>query len=219
MRTINGAIIILSGGLNNNGRLPPFAKNRIEKAIKLKTKRDFIITATRTTVYKAPPRDKNGYPMDDATVYANELFKRGIKREHIRIENCSLETLGSAYFLRILHIEPLEIKKIIVITSSFHMPRTKCIFDWIFSLPKTETKTYSKKKTLISYVETKNIGINRNDLNKRITKENKGIEKINELKSRICDLSDFNRWLFSKHAAYSIGLPLYKISKSVEKTY
>lgn len=216
---MNNAIIILSGGLKNDGKLPSFVKNRIDKALELKTEQDFIITATRTTVYKAPPKNKMGYPLDDAVVYAKELLRKGVKREHLRIENCSMETLGSAYFLRVLHVEPLKIKKITIITSEFHMPRTKCVFDWIFSLPTDDNKTPAKKNISIHYIGTKNIGINKKDLSERIIKENQGIERINLLKNKIRNISDFNQWLFEEHAAYGIGIPLYNISASTKKTY
>jgi hypothetical protein len=215
----NGAIIILSGGLTKDGKLPSFVKNRIVKALEHKTDSDFIITATRTTVYKAPPRDKNGYPLDDAVIYAKVLVKKGIKREDVRIENCSLETLGSAYFLRVLHVDPLKIRTLKIITSSFHMPRVKCAFGWVFSLPIDKSQKQFSRNISIRYIETKNIGIAGTDLIKRIAKENQGIEKINLLKNKIHTLDEFNQWLFRDHAAYSAGLPLYKISRAIKKTY
>lgn len=216
---MDNAIIILSGGIDSNGGLPSFVANRIEKAIQIKTQNDYIVTATRTTVYKAPPRDEKDYPLDDAVVYAKMLVEKGIKREHVRIENCSFETLGSAYFLRMLHINPLNLKKFTVITSEFHMPRTKCVFDWIFSLPFSQCEKSISEKYNIAYIGTENIGIEKEVLEERIKKEQEGIERINLLKNEIHDLEEFNQWLFRDHSAYSVGLPMYKISQSARKTY
>ncbi|EKV02541.1 hypothetical protein Lepto7375DRAFT_4778 [Leptolyngbya sp. PCC 7375] len=33
-----------------------------------------------------------------------------------------------------IHIEPLELKHLLVITSEFHIPRTKAVFEWIYHL-------------------------------------------------------------------------------------
>lgn len=48
------------------------------------------------------------------------------------LEELSIDTLQNAFFTKVIHIDPLEIQQITVITHSFHMPRTKQIFTSLF---------------------------------------------------------------------------------------
>jgi hypothetical protein len=36
--------------------------------------------------------------------------------------------LWQAYFLRTMHVDPSNVKKLVIITNKWHMPRTKAIF-------------------------------------------------------------------------------------------
>ncbi len=216
MKNKSNAIIVLSGGINSDGSFPEYVQNRLTKALEIKSDNDYLITASRTTVYKAPPRDSDGFPIDDAVQYAQFFLDNGVPREDLRIENCSFETLGSAYFLRNLHIDPLEIANLTIITSSFHMPRTKAMFDFVFSLP---DNTNLRKSYNITYIDTPNAGLNDDFLQERCKREKQGIQRVQELKQQINNLQEFNKWLFAHHAAYTIGLPIYRISDKVKKTY
>ena len=44
----------------------------------------------------------------------------------------SNDTLQNAYFSRVIHLDPLQIKPAIIITNNFHVERTKLIFENLF---------------------------------------------------------------------------------------
>ena len=49
------------------------------------------------------------------------------------LEERSKDTLENAFFTKVIHIDPLEIKHVTIITNSFHMPRAKQIFTNLFN--------------------------------------------------------------------------------------
>ena len=59
-----------------------------------------------------------------------------IPADFILEENLALDTIGNAYFARLLHtdVDP-TLRGLAVITNAWHMPRSKAVFEHIFSLP------------------------------------------------------------------------------------
>ncbi len=49
--------------------------------------------------------------------------------ERIWAETASLDTIGNAYFARVIHTDPAGLRRLLVVNSAFHMPRTRMIFD------------------------------------------------------------------------------------------
>ncbi|MEM9121473.1 MAG: YdcF family protein [Cyanobacteria bacterium P01_F01_bin.56] len=94
----------------------------------------FLIPLSAGTTHKPPPLDVNGFPILEFVAAARYLQHRGIEGSRILPETVSLDTIGNAYFVRLQHIEPLQLQRLHVITSAFHLPRTQAIFDWIFAL-------------------------------------------------------------------------------------
>ena len=70
-------------------------------------------------------------------LYLLEKFKierRKITRslnDWLLFENHSFDTLGNAWFTKKLCLEPNNIKSCTIITSDFHMKRSKILFKWI----------------------------------------------------------------------------------------
>ena len=74
--------------------------------------RPFIITTGRGTPHKPNPIDKRGFAIHEASMNAEWLIKRGVPHHFILEENSSMETVGNAYFARILHADVLSFKHI-----------------------------------------------------------------------------------------------------------
>ena len=59
-------------------------------------------------------------------------------------------TALQAYYLRTTHTDPARLRKMVVVTNSWHMPRARAIFDYVFQLPLTSSSTspssYSKAR-------------------------------------------------------------------------
>ena len=65
---------------------------------------------------------------------ASYLLHRGVPRHRILMERASYDTIGNAYFSLAIHVLPRNFRELLVITSAFHMPRTRAIFEWIYGL-------------------------------------------------------------------------------------
>jgi len=134
-------IVVPGGGLTSSGELPAHVILRVDKAIELwrncqKNEQQNCLVATLSagTPHKPNPTDSNGFTILEATVAAKYLISHGIPPSVILEENLSLDTIGNAYFLRLLHTDPLYIRHLILVTNNWHMQRALSIFKRIFSI-------------------------------------------------------------------------------------
>jgi len=51
----------------------------------------------------------------------------------------SYDTIGNALFTRQMHTDVMNWRRLLILTSKFHMKRSKAIFDWVFSLDPPST--------------------------------------------------------------------------------
>jgi len=208
------AILIPGGGIKKDGSLPEWTKRRLDKAIEIFSETEYIITLSAGTTHKPPVLDKKDFPIFESVAAANYLIKKGINSRNILTEKISLDTIGNAYFTRVIHTEPKKIKKLAVITSGFHMARTKVIFKWIFSLSPLPIK-YK-----LDFIEVSDKGIDKELINIRIEKEIKSFKQLYKTKRGIRTLSQFHSWLYTQHSAYTTDLKTdNKLSGKVLDTY
>lgn len=191
------AILIPGGGVLNKGKLPPWVKRRCDLAINI-YQGEYIITLSAGTTHKPPVLDANGFVIFESVAGANYLLKRGIPPENILRETSSYDTIGNAYFARFTHTEILGLKKLLIITSEFHLARVKSVFDWIFNLD----NSFEYKLDFLSVPDT---GINEDILQSRREKEKESLANFLYLKAEITNIKDLHKWLFSKHKAYAVS--------------
>jgi hypothetical protein len=96
-----------------------------------------------------------------------------------------------------IHTDPREFRKLLVITSAFHLPRTREIFNWIYHLAPLAYK-YE-----LCFESVPDIGIEEKALLLRREKEKKRITSLSALKNTIRTLPEFHQWLFTEHKAYA----------------
>jgi uncharacterized SAM-binding protein YcdF (DUF218 family) len=100
-----------------------------------------VIVLSAGTVHRPNFINQAGWPILEATSEAMYLLQLSQERgmpippAHILRECTSLDTIGNAYFTRVTHTELAGYRRLHVITSAFHMARTKAIFDFVFALP------------------------------------------------------------------------------------
>ena len=101
--------------------------------------RPLIITLSQGTTHKPNPTDQAGFGVFESTAAAKWLLERAalldIRQCDVMEENLSLDTIGNAYFLRTIHIDPGNYKNLYIITNDWHMDRARSIFQYVFSLP------------------------------------------------------------------------------------
>ena len=190
-------IIVLGGGIGKKGKLPEWSLERCKVAVEyyfnFKHMYDLKFIVTSGGTYHQPnPLDKLGFTIFEADLMSNYLLNSGIPENSIFREYSSYDTIGNGFFVRTLFTDIRRWKDLVVITSDFHMNRSKEIFNFIF------TKLASNYK--LEYISCKNIISN--NLNDRIIKEeNSKLKFINDMK-KIYNLNMFHKWLYSTHECY-----------------
>jgi len=134
------AIIVPAGGQAEGGP-PPHVAARLEQAAHLYVEsaypKPYIITTAWGTPHKPCPHDVAGFERHEAQDNARFLIDRGVPASHILEESVSLETVGNAYFARVLHTETRGLRRLAVVNNHFHMPRAQAVFEHVFRVPPT----------------------------------------------------------------------------------
>lgn len=126
-------IVVPGGGLRADGSLHPWVTARFDRALEIR-RSEPILCLSAGTPYKPPPIHERGRPIFEAAAGARYLLSRGINCASVLMEAASWDTIGNAYFARVMHADVRGWRRLLVINSAFHIERTEVIFRWIFSL-------------------------------------------------------------------------------------
>jgi hypothetical protein len=206
------AILIPGGGVRAGGTLPAWVAARFDLALQLRGD-SFLMPLSLGTPHRPPPLDERGFPIAEAAAGARYLMQRGVERARILIESCSYDTIGNAYFSRVVHVIPRGFSRLLVITSEFHMPRTEAVFRWIYSLPG------GADSCSVDFRSTPNIGIEEAALSIRLEKECASLAAARALQATITSLAALHGWLFSEHGAYAASTGARIIGSTDAATY
>ncbi len=119
------AIVVLGGGVHEDGSLPKIVQNRVDKGVELFRQgvaQYLILTGYKPYLLDYIPVKTEAQAMKD---YAASL---GIPEETILLEEKAMDTLSNAYFTKKDVLEPRGWKDITVVTSDFHVPRSEYLF-------------------------------------------------------------------------------------------
>ncbi len=117
--------IILGGGIQEDGTLPPWVTKRLKLAKKL-----YDEDAVHHLVLCGKGR---GQPaISEARLMKHYLREQGISPEYLHFEERSEDTWQNAYFARTMVVDTHHWERILVITSNFHLKRTEDIFSFVF---------------------------------------------------------------------------------------
>jgi hypothetical protein len=180
--------------VRKGGELPPWAMARFDTALELCGEAP-IVCLSAGTVHHPPPLNQEGYPWLESVAGAKYLLSRGVPASRIQVESTSWDTIGNAYFAKLLHVDPAGWRRLLIVTSEFHMPRSRAIFEWVFGM---EPGRYH-----LDFVASPDIGIDPVLLERRRAKEAAGLESLLKKASSVRDLPALHRWLHSEHEAYS----------------
>lgn len=149
-------IIILGSGISKKGELPDFVKTRLEKAKEIfnKSKNAKILFCGRYSFLYS----KSSHPVKTEAQAGKEyLLRIGVPGKNIYMENRSKDTIGNAYYAKKLYFIPRKEKKLIIITSDFHLERSKFIFKKIFgrgyNIKFIATPSFIKRKIKTKLIE------------------------------------------------------------------
>ncbi len=207
------AILIPGGGIKGRCDVPLWVRRRLDRAAAL-YRGEYIIALSAGTTHKPPPLDGNGFPVYESVVSAGYLIKKGIHAGKIRCETCSYDTIGNAYFSKVIHIDPLGFRSLLVITSSFHMARTRAIFEWVYGLESSPGGPYD-----LAFEEVSDEGMEKELLRARLEREQESLARVLKLKKEIRTFREFHRWLFSEHGAYTVSAAPVPAAGKILDTY
>ena len=189
------AVIIPGGGLESSGYPRAWVIARLDAALSLRHNCSYFIVLSRGTTRRPPPTDRTGFPVDECVSSAKYLMTKGIEPERILQDSWSLDTIGNAYFARNMIAHPLMLKKLCVVTSAFHMNRTRAIFNWVFTLERGEFT--------LDYCVSSNEGLSNDELEARCSKEDASLDTlVAKTIPRINSLSLLAKFLLTEHTAY-----------------
>jgi len=207
------AVLIPGGGLLPSGEVVPWVQARLERAIALTPPPTYFLPLSAGTTHKAPPLDAEGFPIWESVAAGRYLMARGIASYRILPETISLDTIGNAYFARIQHLEPLQLRRLHVITSEFYLPRTIAIFRWICALPPCPEPFY------LTFEAVPNVGIADTALSARRDREQSSLAQVQALQTRLTSLAAVHRWLYTEHGAYAIAQSPQRLRDAALGTY
>lgn len=184
------AILVLGGGVRDGGKLPPWVESRFDLALE-RQEGETVVCLSAGTTHRPPPLDLNGFPIFESAAGAQYLIGRGFPAERIQIETVSYDTVGNAYFSKLVHVDPAGWRKLLVITSEFHMPRTRATFEWVYGM--------EGDKYQLEYAASPDNAA----VLSRIGHERQRLESFLRTSASITNLTQLHRWIFSEHRAYT----------------
>ena len=199
-------IIILGGGLTQNYKLPEWVKKRCDIGIQIykDDPKNFLFITASGGSYHYRPKIIGNFVEFESCIISKYLIDKGIPSDKIYRESSSYDTIGNMYFIKTTLTDPLDLKNLIIITSDFHIQRSKILANFIFNLD----AEYN-----IQYIEIKS-DVDDEIYSNRIKKEENSIKKFILDMNNINNLKDFTNWLFNNHACYK---PMIICDQKIEK--
>ena len=209
-------IFVLAGGLQSNGEVNEFVKLRLDKAIELYNQHIVfqpckIIVMGGGTYHKAPILNEQNYVIHESTSCAIYLTENGpVNPKDIYREWSSYDTIANGYYAYLNYIQPLKIKNFSLITSNFHMPRAKVIFNYF------NTIIFNSH---IEFIETENYGIKESILNERHERESNSLNNfVKNIVEQKHSIIKFTKWFYEEHGAYK-SIIYYEENSKINQSY
>ncbi len=193
------AILVPGGGVRDSGVLPPWVAARFDRALQVSPFAGYFMPLSQGTPHRPPPLNADGYPITEARAGADYLMRRGVDPARILIEESSFDTIGNAYFTRVIHVIPRALERLLVVTSAFHMPRTEAVFRWVYALDGPGPRCS------LDFESVADDGIEPDALAARLAKEAESLAAFQTLPSRIRSLAELHAWMFAEHRSYAAG--------------
>lgn len=207
------AVVIPGGGLTPDGELPLWVKVRFEKALEIRERVKYFLLLSGGTVHKPPPTDHRGFPVFESRAGAHYLLEREVDPANILTEISSYDTIGNAFFSRVIHAQPAGLRNLLIITSQFHLPRVQTVFRWIYQL---KPLPYPYR---LEFLGTPNSGLEKEPLRLRKQRESASLANLKSISAAITTLPQLHNWIFSEHRAYNCSADREHIQGKLLNTY
>lgn len=120
-------LVILCGGLDKNEKPNDATKLRYDKAIEIESKYDKIVISSDRTWRK----EFNNHKTTEAKAGEKYLISKGISKNKIVLEEKSRDTFSNLFYTRKI-LDKMKVNKFDIITSKFHISKTKVLMSYVF---------------------------------------------------------------------------------------
>lgn len=135
------------------------------------------------------------------------LQPAAIEADRVWEEPLSLDTIGNAYFCRAIHTEPAGLRRLDVVTNTFHLPRVRAIFDVVFALPwqAGAAAAAADAPYALTYIDAGNPTIPADVLAARDAREAASVAQwAQTVKAEaFVSMAGLHRWLYTAHGGYA----------------
>jgi hypothetical protein len=210
------AILVLAGGITSDGLVHPWVERRLYASYLFYKNINTKIICLGGGSYHIPAIcNKDGFIIHESTACAEYLINLGVYSKDVYKEWSSYDTIANGYFGFTNHIIPMGLKRVLIITSDFHMNRSKEIFNWINGL-------YSNVVDL-QYYSVTDEGLDDEIITTRGCRE---VQSLINLKAhvipKINTIEQFHKWFYEEHKAYcsnSHSIREVLVDEKTKKTY
>jgi len=202
------AIIVLCGG----SHLPPWSLLRFDAAIGIHT---LLANTYSTGDVELPTKivvSGGGSPhvapwvvdadsaaphvVHESTEGCQYMRSKGYQGPLMK-EISSYDTIGNAFFVRMLFTEPAGWERVVVVTSKWHMERTRRVFEYVMRL-----RPSAHRKIHMVFVATDDGALPGEALQTRVDLERRSLEAMEKALPATDQMSVFHTWLMSRHQQY-----------------
>ena len=216
-------IVVIGDGATKNGAVPRHVQLRVARATELFDQRHgrapsvTVVALSQGDPSKPFPLDPQGFPVYDAAATAKALIAAGVPAQQILEEGMSMDTEGNAYFLRTMHVDPANVRRLTVVTNGWHMKRTKAVFSKVFSLPHRADSFYGVWMDMLKsacfwnptwpyrivYEEVPDGLVGTALSTRRAGEEKRTHEFLNVTQHRFIDMEMLHDWMFIENEPYA----------------
>lgn len=208
------AVVVVAGGIEDDGSLPAWVTGRLDFAAAEyerhqrcntphNTPPPYIVLSGSATPHKPPPVAKGGFTLHESTAMASYLLGKGIPGDAILKDTSSMDTIGNAYFSLTTHAVPKNWKNVLIVTSKFHMARTRAAFEWVWGLENLDGGKFSE--IAMAFHATDDFGLAPETVAARLAREQKSERALRANREKIKTITQFHHWLYTTHMCYAVG--------------
>jgi len=207
-RTDLDAVVILAGGQRTDGKLHEWVRRRLEVAADLHRlqradKQCKLLCCGGGTPHRPPVLTPQGFVLHEATELAQFFEDEGIMKEQMLKEVASYDTIGNGYFATTIHALPAQWQTLGIVTSDFHMPRSRAIFEAMFAAAEVSLK--QPGRFALHFYGASDEGIFPEEvLAARLEREAASLAAWRRTAASFTDLATVHHWLHQEHMCYAI---------------
>jgi DUF218 domain len=201
-------LLVLAGGVGEDGRVHATVARRLDAAAELWRRSDgelVILCNGGGTAHKPKYRDPaSGFCVPEAQLMSQYLLASGVPADKVVLESFSDDTIGNAFAARALHTEwRPDWRQLLLITSDFQLDRARAVYHWVFCKLAPEPSTGGSYALAALGVPDEGV-VDPVALAARAQRECASLHAFSSgVGTRYTSMAQVHEWLFSTHEAYA----------------